>query len=72
MSRYRATDEELDREIAAVEGIVRVRLKRTVAEMRELERDLREMRKERARRRAEAAELVGETASGSGDAETVG
>ena len=54
MSSFRGSDEQLDREIAAVERIARVRLRRAAAEMRELERDLRALRRERARRRATA------------------
>jgi len=58
MTPYRATDEQLDREIAAVEQIARVRLRRATAELRDLDRDLRELRKERARRTARATELA--------------
>jgi len=54
MSRYRATDEQLDREIAALERIARLRLQRAAAEMRDLDRDLRDLKRERARRRAES------------------
>jgi hypothetical protein len=57
MTPYRATDEQIDREIAALERIARVRLRRASAELRELDRDLRELRRERARRRAAAAAL---------------
>lgn len=60
MTAYRGTDETLDREIATLDAISRVRLRRYAREMRELERDLSEMRRERARRRAGASELVGE------------
>ncbi|HKV90385.1 MAG TPA: hypothetical protein VJQ43_04205 [Thermoplasmata archaeon] len=52
MGTYRASDEALEREIAAVERIVQVRLRRYASEMRDLDRDLSELRKERARRRA--------------------
>ncbi len=51
MSGFRGTDESLDREIAALERIARVRLRRTAAELKELDRDLRELKRERARRR---------------------
>jgi len=57
MSGFRGSDEALDREIAAVEGIARVRLRRATAEMRELARDLRELKRERARRKAAGAVL---------------
>jgi len=53
MTPYRATDEQLDREISALEKIGRVRLRRAIAEMNDIDKDLRELRKERARRKAE-------------------
>lgn len=56
MSRFRGSDTTLDREIAALEGIVRLRLRRTADELRELERDLRELKRERARRRGRVTE----------------
>ncbi len=52
MSRYRGSDEQIDREIAVLEAIARVRLRRASTELREIDRDLRELRRERARRRA--------------------
>jgi hypothetical protein len=55
MSAFRGSDEALDREIAAIEGIAKVRVRRVSAELRELERDLRELRRERVRRRTSAA-----------------
>lgn len=58
MSSFRATDEQLEREITTLERIARVRLRRASAELREIDRDLRELRKERARRTARAAELI--------------
>jgi hypothetical protein len=58
MSPYRATDEQLDREIAALERIARVRLRRASAELNDIDRELRELRKERSRRRAEVAAPV--------------
>jgi hypothetical protein len=58
MTGFRGTDEQLDREIEAVERIARIRLRRASADLRELERDLRVLRRERARRRAEAPESV--------------
>jgi hypothetical protein len=62
MRRFRGSDETLDREIAQVERIARLRLARAAAEMRALERDLRELRRERTRRRGESAEPVGRAA----------
>jgi hypothetical protein len=52
MSPFRGSDEALDREIAAIEGIAKVRVRRVAAELRELERDLSELRRERVRRRS--------------------
>ncbi|HTP54163.1 MAG TPA: hypothetical protein VML94_04250 [Thermoplasmata archaeon] len=63
MKRFRGSDETLDREIAQVERIARLRLARAAAEMRALERDLRELRRERARRRGAVAEPMDETAA---------
>ncbi|MFI5413111.1 MAG: hypothetical protein ACHQ0I_00765 [Candidatus Lutacidiplasmatales archaeon] len=67
MSRFRATDEQLDREIGALERIARVRLRRAAAEMKDLDKDLRELRKERARRAARASEMVSSQASASAE-----
>jgi hypothetical protein len=55
MTPFRGSEESLDREIAAVESIARIRLRRSAAELRELARDLRELKRERARRRTDAA-----------------
>jgi hypothetical protein len=55
MSAFRGSDDALEREIVALEGVGRVRVRRAAAEMRLLERDLRELRRERARRRAAAS-----------------
>jgi hypothetical protein len=52
MTGFRGSDEQLEQEIAALEGIVRVRLRRTTKEFAELERELRELARERARRKA--------------------
>jgi hypothetical protein len=52
MSGFRGSDEQIDREIAMLERIVHLRVRRAAAELRDLDRDLRELRKERARRRA--------------------
>ena len=58
MSPYRATDEQLDREIATLERIGRTRLRRASVELNEIDRDLRELRRERARRAARATEMT--------------
>ena len=55
MSGFRGSDELLDREIATLERIGRLRVRRAAVELRELDRDLRELRRERARRRASSA-----------------
>jgi len=55
MAGFRGTDEQLDREIAQVERIARLRLARAAAEMRELDRDLKELRRVRARRKADTS-----------------
>ncbi|MCI4338997.1 MAG: hypothetical protein L3J68_01515 [Thermoplasmata archaeon] len=52
MSPFRGSDEALDREIAAIEGIAKVRVRRVSSELRELGRDLSELRRERVRRRS--------------------
>jgi hypothetical protein len=51
MTPYRGSDEALDREISAVEHLVRVRLRRANDDLRDLETILRDLRKERRRRR---------------------
>ncbi len=52
MSPFRGTDEVLDREIGALEGIAQRRLKRYARDMHELDRDLTDLKRERAKRRA--------------------
>ena len=59
MSGFRGSDEQLDREIEALERIARLRLARASFELNEIERDLRELRRTRVRRRGRVA---GETA----------
>jgi hypothetical protein len=54
MSPFRGSDDSLDREIAQLERIGRLRVRRAAADLRELDRDLRELKRERARRRADA------------------
>ncbi|HLM91320.1 MAG TPA: hypothetical protein VK424_04625 [Thermoplasmata archaeon] len=56
MTGFRGSDDQLDREIAAIEGIARVRVRRAAAELRDLDRDLRELKRERARRRSMVSE----------------
>jgi hypothetical protein len=58
MPPFRATDEQVDREIETLERMARMRLRRYAHEMRDVDRDLSELRRERARRRA-AAEVPG-------------
>lgn len=64
MTGFRGSDDLLDREIAAIERIARLRVRRVAAELRDLDRDLRELKRERARRRAES-ELPTEVAESS-------
>jgi hypothetical protein len=54
VSGFRGSDETLEAEIATIEAIARVRLRRVAREMEELERELRALKRERARRRAAA------------------
>jgi len=70
MTPYRATDEQLDREISALERIARIRLRRASAELNDIDRDLRELRREKARRAAPAAEMVAATATAPSESST--
>jgi hypothetical protein len=63
MTSFRATDEQLDREITALERIAKVRMRRAAAELKDLDKDLRELRKEKARRAARASEMIATDAS---------
>ncbi|MCI4317196.1 MAG: hypothetical protein L3K01_08395 [Thermoplasmata archaeon] len=54
MPPFRASDDQVDREIETLEQMARLRLRRYATEMRDLDRDLSELRRERARRRAAA------------------
>lgn len=63
MSSFRGSDESLEREIATLEKIGRLRTRRVASELRQIERDLHELRRERARRRAEAAGSADPTAA---------
>jgi hypothetical protein len=60
VSGFRGSDDVLDREIAAIERIARLRVRRAAEDLRNLERDLRELRAERARRRAASSVSVAE------------
>jgi hypothetical protein len=62
MSRFRGSDEALEREIGALRGLVGVRLRHANEELRELETSLAELRRELRRRRASAAGSVEATA----------
>ena len=61
MGGFRGSDETLDQEIATLEAIARLRVRRYARELKELERDLHELKVERVRRRARA-EIPGTTA----------
>ncbi|MGC2035641.1 MAG: hypothetical protein WA761_09395 [Thermoplasmata archaeon] len=52
MGPFRATDEQIDHEIATLERIARQRVRRYARDLSEVDRDLKELKKERARRRA--------------------
>ena len=55
MPGFRGTDELLEQEIAEVERIARLRLRRATEELRALDRDLLALKRERGRRRVESA-----------------
>ena len=63
MSRFRGSDESLEREIVALRGLVRVRLERANADLKELEVALAELRRELRRRRASVGEALDEGTS---------
>jgi hypothetical protein len=65
MARFRGSDEALEREVAAIQGLVRVRLRRATEELRELDEALAELRRELRRRRVPAPGSV--TAAASAD-----
>jgi len=50
VNAFRGSDSDLDREIAVVERLVQLRLRRATADLRELEAALTELRRERRRR----------------------
>lgn len=52
MGGFRGSDDTLEREIATLEAIARLRVRRYAREIRELERDLKGLKLERAKRRA--------------------
>jgi hypothetical protein len=54
MGGFRGSDQTLDQEIATLEAIGRLRVRRYARELKELERDLHELKVERVRRRARA------------------
>ncbi len=58
MAPFRGNDEQLDREIATLEEIARLRVRRVGRELRDLDRDLRDLKRERARRRAQIATRI--------------
>jgi hypothetical protein len=55
MTPFRGSDEDLEREIATVQGMVRVRLRRANGDLRELDDALRDLRRELRRRRGSVA-----------------
>ena len=55
MSAFRGSDDTLDREIATVERLARLRLRRAASDLRELDSVLSDLRRERRRRQLVAA-----------------
>ncbi|MCI4353903.1 MAG: hypothetical protein L3K06_00880 [Thermoplasmata archaeon] len=60
MGGFRGSDTTLDEEIATIEAIARLRVRRYARDLKDLERDLHELKVERARRRLRA-EIPGTT-----------
>jgi len=52
MSGFRGSDATLEQEIASLEAIARLRVRRYARDLNDLERDLHELKVERARRKA--------------------
>lgn len=71
MSPFRASDEQLDREISAVQRLVRVRLRRANDDMKELEHALAELRREKRRRARGSIEATGLETSAVPEAGTI-
>jgi len=55
VSAFRGSDDALDREIATVERLARLRLRRAASDLRELDSVLSDLRRERRRRQLVAA-----------------
>jgi hypothetical protein len=60
VSGFRGDDTTLEREIEAVRATSRLRVRRIIRELDELDRELKGLLREKARRRASAREMVGE------------
>jgi hypothetical protein len=67
MPPFRGSDDAVEREIATLEQLARLRLRRYAAEMRDLDRDLSELRREKARRRS-ATTVPGSTVAAAASA----
>ena len=52
MAPFRGSDDVLNEEIATLEAIAKLRLRRYARELNDIERDLRELKSERVRRKA--------------------
>jgi hypothetical protein len=52
MTGFRGSDETLEQEIASLEAIARLRVRRYARDLHDLERDLHDLKVERARRKA--------------------
>ncbi|HEV2230994.1 MAG TPA: hypothetical protein VGV64_07005 [Thermoplasmata archaeon] len=55
MGGFRGTDDALDREIATLEAMALLRLRRHAKDLNALDRDLQELKRERVRRRSSGA-----------------
>ncbi len=68
MAAFRGDDATLDKEIATLEAIARVRLRRATRELNDLDRELKVLKAEQARRRGRALAHVSVEASARADA----
>ncbi|MCI4350859.1 MAG: hypothetical protein L3K15_05040 [Thermoplasmata archaeon] len=55
MGTFRGSDDSLEAEIATLEAIAKLRVRRAARDLKELDRDLAELRAERGRRRARSS-----------------
>jgi hypothetical protein len=55
MGSFRGSDESLEAEIAALEAMAKVRVRRYARDLKDLDKDLSELKAERGRRKARSA-----------------